>query len=97
MTEREKKSKRKSAVTLKYEAGKASAPKVTAKGEGPIGERIIALARKNNVPIKEDPDLVQILSQVDVGAEIPPSVYRVVAELLAFVYQVNKDYKPQSL
>jgi len=96
MTERKKKSGRKSVVALKYDADKAPAPKVTAKGEGPVGERIVALARKNNVPIKEDADLVQILSQVDVGEEIPSSVYQIVAELLAFVYQVNKGYKPQN-
>ena len=53
---------RKSAVSIKYDPEKGSAPKVTAKGEGLVGERIIALARENNVPIKEDPNLVQILA-----------------------------------
>lgn len=92
----EQKPKLKSAVALRYDVAKGPAPKVTAKGEGLVGERIIALARENNVPIKEDPDLVQILSQVDIDEEVPASVYKIVAELLAFVYQVNKDYKPQN-
>lgn len=83
----------KSAVALKYKPEADSVPKVTAKGEGLIAGRIIELARENQVPIKEDPDLVQVLSQVDINKEIPPSVYKVVAELLAFVYKLNNKYK----
>ncbi|MCH7649574.1 MAG: EscU/YscU/HrcU family type III secretion system export apparatus switch protein [Nitrospinae bacterium] len=82
----------KSAVALKYNTDQDPAPKVTAKGEGLVAERIIALAKENQVPIKEDPDLVQILSQVDINREVPPSVYKVVAELLAFVYKMNQKY-----
>jgi flagellar biosynthesis protein len=58
-----------------------------------VAERIIELAKQNQVPIKEDPDLVQILSEVDINKEIPPSVYKVVAELLAFVYKLNTKYQ----
>jgi flagellar biosynthesis protein len=82
----------KSAVALKYRTDQDPAPKVTAKGEGLVAERIIALAKENQVPIKEDPDLVQILSQVDINREVPPSIYKVVAELLAFVYKMNQKY-----
>lgn len=82
----------KSAVVLKYRTDQDPAPKVTAKGEGLVAERIIELARENQIPIKEDPDLVQILSQVDINREVPPSVYKVVAELLAFVYKLNHKY-----
>ena len=83
----------KSAVALKYHTKQDAAPKVTAKGEGLVAERIIQLAKENQVPIKEDPDLVQILSQVDINKEVPPSVYKVVAELLAFVYKLNNKYQ----
>jgi flagellar biosynthesis protein len=83
----------KSAVALKYKPEADSVPKVTAKGDGLVAERIIELARENQIPIKEDPDLVQVLSQVDINKEIPPSVYKVVAELLAFVYKLNNKYK----
>jgi len=83
----------KSAVALKYHTKKDAAPKLTAKGEGLVAERIIKLAKENQVPIKEDPDLVQILSQVDINKEIPPPVYKVVAELLAFVYKLNSKYQ----
>ncbi len=83
----------KSAVALKYHTENDTAPKVTAKGEGLLAERIIALAKENQIPIKEDPDLVQILSQVDINKEVPLSVYKVVAELLAFVYKLNNKYQ----
>jgi len=83
----------KTAVALKYHTKKDVAPKVAAKGEGLVAERIIKLAKENQVPIKEDPDLVQILSQVDINKEIPPPVYKVVAELLSFVYKLNNKYR----
>jgi len=86
----------KSAVALKYHTEKDTAPKLTAKGEGLVAEHIIQLAKENQIPIKEDPNLVQILSQVDINKEIPPSVYKVVAELLAFVYKLNNKYQGSS-
>lgn len=86
----------KSAVSLRYNSASDVAPKVTAKGKGAIAEHIVALAKENNVPVKEDPDLVEILSQVEVNQEIPPAVYHVVAELLAFVYKINKNYPKTS-
>ena len=90
---RKKNKKLKSAVALKYRSDADAAPKVTAKGEGLVAGRIIELAKENKVPIKEDPDLVQILSQVDINKEIPPSVFKVVAELLGFVYRLNNKYQ----
>ncbi|TDJ51741.1 MAG: flagellar biosynthesis protein FlhB [Nitrospina sp.] len=81
------------AVSLKYKMGKDPAPKVTAKGQGLVAERIIALAREHKIPIKEDPDLLQVLSQVEVNQEVPPSIYQMIAELLAFIYKANNEYK----
>ena len=92
MTQKNKKQPQK-AVSLKYKMGKDPAPKVTAKGQGLVAERIIALAKEHKIPIKQDPDLVQVLSQVELNQDIPPSVYQMVAELLAFVYKVNNEYK----
>ncbi len=86
----------KSAISLRYSSNRDLAPKVTAKGKGPVAENIIALAKEHNIPIKEDPDLVEVLSQVEVNQDIPPTVYHVVAELLAFVYQLNKNYPKTS-
>jgi flagellar biosynthesis protein len=81
------------AVALKYDAATANAPRVIAKGRGLVAEKIMALARAQGIPIREDPDLVQILTQIDLDQEIPPSLYRVVAELLAFVYRLNQSYQ----
>jgi len=96
MSRKKNKKNLKSAVALNYQKETDVVPKVTAKGEGLVAERIIELARENQVPIKEDPDLVEILSQVDLNKEIPPSVYKVVAELLAFVYKLNNKYQDLS-
>jgi flagellar biosynthesis protein len=88
-----KKMKRKAAVSLKYSPQKDRAPKITAKGWGVVAEKILEVARKHNIPIKEDPDLVQVLAKLDIDKDIPPSLYKIVAEILAFVYSVNKKYK----
>jgi len=79
----------KKAVALKYDRKKQDAPKVTAKGQGRVAEKIIELAKKNNIPIKDDPDLIEILSSLEINEEIPSEIYVAVAELLAFVYSMN--------
>jgi len=87
------KNKRKKAIALRYDKDKDSAPKVTAKGEGIIAKRIIELAQEAGVPIKEDHDLVEILSKLEINQEIPPETYVVVAQILAWVYQLNSKNK----
>ena len=91
MSNVEKKTDR-SAVSLRYDNRVNKSPVVTAKGRGVIADKIISLAKANNVPIKEDPDLVHLLSKVDLNREIPASLYQVVAELLSFVYKLNGEY-----
>jgi flagellar biosynthesis protein len=83
---------RKGAVALRYEPQKA-APRVTAHGQGLMAERLIEEAKKHGIPIRENPDLVQILLQLDLGQEIPPSLYQAVAETLIFVYRLNEEWK----
>ena len=81
------------AVALKYD-GKG-APKVTASGEGALAEEIIRIARDAGVPLYENPELVSVLSQLDLGDEIPETLYRVVAEIIAFAYYIQgKAPKP---
>ena len=82
----------KKAVALQYEPSLWKAPLVTAKGQGFIAEKIIALARKHHIPLKDDPDLVEILSRLELDEQIPPAMYPVVAELLAFVCHLNRKY-----
>lgn len=86
------KEKQARAVALKYTPRVDRAPKVTAKGTGLVAGRIIELAQKHGVPIREDATLVQILSQLDFHQEIPPSVYGIVAEILAFIYSLDRKY-----
>ena len=83
---RKKKAK---AVALKYETEKDSAPRVVAKGRDLIAEKIIETARAHNVPLYEDKNLVQVLEALDLDTEIPPELYRAVAEVLAFIYRLN--------
>lgn len=85
-----KKNDVKKAVALRYEPGRDTSPRVTAKGAGELAKRIIQTALENGVPVKEDPDLVEVLAGLDLEAEVPPEVYIAVAELLAFVYSMNK-------
>jgi len=85
-----KKSDVKKAVALKYDPKTHGAPKISAKGAGELAKRIIETAIENGVPVKEDPDLVEVLAGLDLEAEVPPEVFVAVAELLAFVYSMNK-------
>ncbi|MDE3074945.1 MAG: EscU/YscU/HrcU family type III secretion system export apparatus switch protein [Chloroflexota bacterium] len=77
------------AVALEYERGKSSAPAVAASGRGEVAEQIIALAQAHGIYIRPDPGLAEALAQLDVGEAIPPQLYQVVAEVLAFVYRLN--------
>jgi flagellar biosynthesis protein len=83
----EKKSK---AVALTYDKKKDAAPRVVAKGSGLIAEKIIETAKAHQVPMVEDKNLVQVLEALDLETQIPPELYRAVAEVLAFVYRLNK-------
>ena len=84
---------RKGAVALRYEPKTRSSPYVTAVGRGLLAERLIEEAKRHGIPIRENPDLVQILLELDLGQEIPPDLYQAVAEILIFVYRLNEDWK----
>ena len=88
---------RRAAVALKYNATTDNAPKITAKGHGLVADNIIALAKAHGIPMREDPNLVQVLAQLDLQQEIPPHLYKVIAELLAFVYRLNQQYRSPAL
>jgi len=75
------------AVALEYDG--EGAPRVTAKGRGAVAEEIIAVAEANGIPLQEDTALMELLSQLDLDAEIPEALYRAVAEVLAFAYIVT--------
>lgn len=78
-----------SAVALAYRETDA-APRVIAKGRGLIAEEIISRAKEHGVYVHESAELVSLLMQVDLDERIPPLLYRAVAELLAWLYQMEK-------
>jgi len=80
----------KRAAALIYDRLVNDAPVVAAAGSGEIAGSIIAIAEAAGIPIREDPDLVEVLSKMPVGEEIPVELYQAVAEILAFVYSLNK-------
>jgi flagellar biosynthesis protein len=86
------KNKDASAVALRYEGH--GAPRITAKGRGLTAERIIALADEHGIPLREDPDLVYLLAQLDLGDEIPATLYVAVAEVIAFAYRLSGKLPP---
>ena len=82
------------ATALQYDPEKDSAPKVVASGQRKIAEQILTEARKYDIPIHEDPVLTAALASVNLGQEIPPELYNIVAEILAYIFRVtNKYYK----
>lgn len=85
---------RKKAAALRYKPDKERAPRVVAKGSGLIAERILAVAKENRIPLKEDRHLVEVLSAIDLNQEIPPELYKAVAEILAFVYRTTGKRPP---
>ena len=80
---------KKKAVALGYNRSQDNAPKVLASGAGEIANNIISLAKEHDIPIKEDPDLIEILSKVEVDQEIPPNLYKAVAEIFSFLYKIT--------
>lgn len=84
-----------SAVALAYQAG-AAAPTVVAKGRGFLAQAILERAKEAGIYVHESPALLALLMQVDLDAQIPPELYRAVAELLAWLYQLEKIKLPHS-
>ncbi|MDR2189581.1 MAG: EscU/YscU/HrcU family type III secretion system export apparatus switch protein [Azonexus sp.] len=76
------------AVALTYRQTDA-APRVVARGKGLIAEQIIERAREHGVYVHESPELVALLTQVDIDEHIPPQLYMAVAELLAWLYRIE--------
>jgi flagellar biosynthesis protein len=86
---------RRRAVALRYHSSEDASPRVLAKGQGEIAERIIALAASHGVPLHEDRDLVQLLGVLDLDVEVPPGLYRALAEVLAHVYRANAQLREE--
>ncbi|MDV3503229.1 EscU/YscU/HrcU family type III secretion system export apparatus switch protein [Marinobacter sp. M-5] len=87
MTEDKHKQAANAAVALKYD-GK-TAPTIAATGTHELAEEIIRIAREHNVPLYENPELASILARLDLNEEIPETLYQIIAEILAFAFNLQ--------
>ena len=81
---------KKKAVALKYDKEKEKAPRIISKGEGKTAKNIINIALINDLPIQKDEDLIELLSKVELGKEVPQNLYKAVAEVFSFIYTITK-------
>ncbi|MGM7681717.1 EscU/YscU/HrcU family type III secretion system export apparatus switch protein [Cytobacillus sp. Hm23] len=79
------------AIALKYDREKKASPTIIGKGKGIVAENIISVAEEHNIPLQEDPTLVNLLSQLNINEAIPEELYEAVAEIFAFIYRVDKQ------
>lgn len=84
---------RKEAVALSYTPGESDVPKVIAKGKGKIAENILMKAEEYDVPIQEDPSLLELLGQLDINESIPEELYQAVSEVFAYIYHVDQQHE----
>lgn len=81
---------KRSAVAVRYDVDKDKAPMILAAGRGPVADEIIRIAEENRIPMYEDRELASLLSKLELDTEIPPQLYVLVAEVLFFVYKLDK-------
>lgn len=84
------------AIALKYDIEKDAVPKIVATGRGTIAEEILRVAEENNIPLYEDPSLANLLAKLEIDSDIPPELYTLIAEVLAFVYQLDTMAKKRT-
>ena len=90
MTEEERKEARRTAIALRYDADKDRAPFIIASGRGLIADEILRVAEDNKIPLYEDPEMAKLLSKLELDTEVPPELYVLVAEVLFFVYKLDR-------
>ena len=78
------------AAALRYDTQKENAPRLVAKGEGKTAQNIIKIAELNDLPIKKDEDLIELLSNVELDKEVPDALYKAVAEVFSFMYKMSR-------
>src|SRR5690554_1145496 len=81
--------KRQTAVAINDGGGKGEIPKITAAGRGKIAEKILQLAFENDIKVREDGDLAEMLAQIELDSPIPSEAFMAVAEILSYVYRAN--------
>lgn len=91
---RHRKSVRKSAVALSYESLE-DLPRIVANGQGGLAERLIELARSRGIPVQEHDLLADLLSQASVGTTVSPETFRLVAEVVCFLYHTDRQWRAE--
>lgn len=81
---------KRSAIALRYDVEKDGAPLILASGRGVVADEILRIAEENEIPLYENPRLAEMLSKLELDSEIPAEMYVLVAEVLFFVYQLDK-------
>lgn len=81
-----------SAAVIKYGDEQGKSPTVVAQGTGQVAEKIIELAKKNNVYLQEDSSLLQNLLDIDLGDSVPPQLYGVIAEIFILLEEIENNY-----
>lgn len=82
----------KEVVALRYMEEENKAPMIIASGKGVAAENILNTALEHKIPVYEDKELAHILTSLNLGDEIPPELYEVVAQILIFVGSIDKEY-----
>ena len=85
------------AAVISYDTKNDKAPRITGFGKGRIAEKILKVAEDHKIPFYEDAALVELLSKLDIKSEVPPLLYTMVAEILSFVYRLERLAKKRSL
>jgi len=80
-----------SVVALRYKDGEDDKPVIVAQGRGAVAERILELAKENDIPMQEDASLVNDLIDMDLGANVPPQLYHVIAEVLIMLEEIENS------
>jgi len=81
---------RRTAVAMRYDVEKDKAPLILASGRGTVADEILRIAEDNKIPLYENRDLATLLAKLEIDSEIPPQLYVLVAEVLFFVYKLDK-------
>lgn len=81
-----------SAAVIKYDDENGKAPTIVAQGTGQVAEKIIELAKRNNVHLQEDSSLLQNLLDIDLGDSVPPQLFGVIAEIFILLEEIEKNY-----
>ena len=80
-------------IALGYDPDQDDAPRVLASGQGWLSDKIIEIAKEHDIPIRKDALLVSALSTLEIDETIPPELYQVIAEILAYVYRVSEKFR----